>query len=124
MRSVMMLTGLASLIGLWVLVTPFAFEATDEGLWSNAIAGFLVFLIAGMAFYSIMYKKTINMVLPAIAAVIGLYIVVSPYVFDIGVDELLWSNVVAGLVVFVLTGYSTYAVRDGITAPREPAGAD
>ena len=43
------LSGIASLIGLWILISPFAFEATAAALWNNVLVRAAIFRVAGSA---------------------------------------------------------------------------
>lgn len=111
------LSVLTALLGLWILASPFVWEATEAALWNNAIVGAVVFLIGAFNYYRVMDDQSINLASMALAALLGLWVLVTPFAFDVGVDTLLWSNVVAGIIVALLGGYVAYERRSVQTGP-------
>lgn len=116
-------SGLVALVGLWILASPFMFESTETAVWSNVIAGAGIFLIAGYNFYRMSRDDLANVGAAALVAVIGVYAIISPYVIEMGSDELLWSTAAAGLVVAILSGYNAYASSRAETAEPAPTRA-
>lgn len=111
------LSVLAALLGLWILASPFIWAATEAALWNNAIVGAVVFLIGAFNYYRLTNGQTINLASMALAALLGLWVLVTPFAFDVGVETLLWSNVVAGIIVALLGGYVAYERRSVQTGP-------
>lgn len=114
------LTGLSSLIGLAIVASPFVFDATDTGLWHHVAVGAIIFLLAGIGYYQVMTGRPVNLAVMGLAALLGLWMVIAPFAVDVGVDELLWTSVIAGLAVFLFTGYVAYMGRSrraGIARP-------
>lgn len=112
---------LAALIGIWILASPFVFEATDEGMWNNVIVGSVVFVLGAYAVFRTMNELSVSIIVTALIAILGLWAVIAPYAFDIGVNELLWSNIIAGLVVFLTSVYATYLDRNQRATRPDPA---
>lgn len=105
---------LAALAGLWVLVTPFVLSGpVDSGavLWSNVIAGGLVVGCAAYTAYRL--RSTAEAVTWQqwsgwLAAVIGLWVLASPFVLTgtVATSSVMWSNVIAGILILVLAVYA------------------
>ncbi|WIV66531.1 SPW repeat domain-containing protein [Natrialbaceae archaeon AArc-T1-2] len=115
------LSGIASLVGLWILVSPFVYAATDAGLWNNVIIGAAIFLIAGYNYYRIVNDYPTSVGAMSLVALLALWTIAAPFTFEIGVDALLWSNVVAGLLGLIFAGYVAYTGRR--IRAGAPAGA-
>lgn len=116
-RATMYVSGLVSLVGLWIAVSPFVYETTEMALWNNVVVGAAIFLIAGYNFYRT-YEGTLASVGSAsLVALLGLWMIVTPFVMALDSDVLFWSNVAAGAVVALLAGYNAYASREARTTP-------
>lgn len=112
------LSRLAALLGLWVLSSPFVLTgAVGSGLpmWSNVIAGALILVFAGYAAYSFRTNSdvgdgTADEWSGWLAALAGLWIVVSPFLLTgmITGRTVMWSNAIAGSVALVLGAYAGY----------------
>lgn len=109
---------LGALVGLWVLASPFVLSgAVDSGtaLWSTVGAGAVIAILAIYGAYTIRTSVASDAnSLPElggwVAGLAGLWIVGSPFVIggDIAGTAMMASNVVAGLVAFVLMAYVGY----------------
>lgn len=112
---------LTALVGLWVLVSPFVLTgAITEGtvMWSNVVAGVLIVVLGAFSAYELrtadeMPAGTGGEYTSWIAALAGLYVLVTPFVLTGAITEgtALYSNVVAGLIALVLAGYAGYFVQ-------------
>ena len=113
----------AALVGLWVLVSPFVVSGSITSgtpMWSNAIAGIVVLVLTAFGAYTIRTSAETATSSSGewsgwIAALAGLWIVVSPFIVGGTIDAgtTLWSNVVAGAVVLVLAAYTGYYLHSG-----------
>ena len=108
---------LAALLGLWIVASPFVWEATEAVLWNNVLVGAAVFLIGAFNYYLVANDRPTNLASMALAAILGLWVLITPAAFAIGSEPLVWSNVVAGLVVALLGGYVAYERRSIQTGP-------
>lgn len=124
------LSGIVSLIGLWVLISPFVYEAAASTLWNNVIVGGAVFLLAGYNYYRIVTGHPTSTGVMSLVVLLGLWTIVAPFAFagefavgavagaDVAAEGLVWSNVVVGALGALIAAYVAYA------AGREaPAGA-
>lgn len=110
---------LAALVGLWVLVSPFVLSGpftSGTAMWSNVVAGIVVFVLAAFAAYEL------RTAVPGsewsewsgwLAALAGLWILASPFVLtgSITAGNPMYSNVAAGIVAAALAAYAGYGVE-------------
>ncbi|MEY7847993.1 SPW repeat protein [Natrarchaeobius sp. A-rgal3] len=125
------LSGIVSLIGLWIVVSPFVYEAAAEFTWNNVAVGGAIFLLAGYNFYRIITAHPTSTSVMSLVALLALWILVAPFALEgqfamegleVAAAGLAWSNVVSGIVGAVLAAYIAYAA--GRRAPAgTPAGA-
>lgn len=110
---------LAALVGLWVLVSPFALTgsiASGTAMWSNVIAGVLVLVLAAYGAYALRSSAVTNVAAEWsgwLAGLAGLWILVSPFVLTgaIASGNPMYSNVIAGGIAAVLAAYAGYAME-------------
>jgi hypothetical protein len=112
------LSGIVSLIGLWLAVSPLVYETGESVLWNNLLIGGAIVVLAGYNYYRISNGHSTSTGVVSLAALLALWLAVSHWViagqFALGGLEeastgLLWSNVVSGLVVAALSAYIAYA---------------
>lgn len=118
--SMKFVSGLVSLVGLWIGVSPFVYDTTEMGLWNNVVVGLAVFLVAGYNFYRMQRGFFASVGSASLVALLGLWTIVAPFVMAFESDILFWSNVAAGAVIALLAAYNAYANRE---AQAAPAGA-
>lgn len=114
------LSGIAALVGLWILASPFVLESAQAAVWNNAIVGAAILLLAGYNYYRIVSATPTSVGVMSFAALLGIWTAVAPFAFEIGSQLLQWSNVAAGVLALILAGYVAYAGRSVRTAT--PAG--
>ena len=124
------LSGIISLIGLWIAVSPFVYEAMASLLWNNVIVGAAIFLLAGYNYYRIVTDHPTSVGVMSLVALLGLWILVAPFAIEgqiavegleAAAEGLVWSSVVAGILTTVLAAYVAYAAR-GDVRTGAPAG--
>jgi hypothetical protein len=104
-------SGIVSLIGLWIFASPLIYDSTTFSFWNNVAVGAAIFLIAGYTFYQLsngMYASVGGL---SLVVLLGLWTIAAPYVVDFDTGALELSNVAAGSAVAVLAGYEAYANR-------------
>ena len=106
------LSGIASLVGLWIAVSPFVYEVTATARWNDLLVGAGIFLIAGYNFYRRTKGYATNVGAMSLVALLGLWTLLSPFVIEMDSEAMTWSNVVSGLVAALLAAYVAYAGRD------------
>ncbi len=103
------LSALVALVGLWLVASPFVFEATETAVWNNTMVGTAIFLLAGYNFYRLSKDQLASVGIASLAVLLGLWAVISPYVIEMGSDQLATSTLVAGLVIAAISAYNAYA---------------
>ncbi|MFC7009141.1 SPW repeat protein [Halalkalicoccus salilacus] len=116
------LSAIAALIGLYLVASPFIFEATETAIWNNTLVGTAIFLLGGYNFYRLSKDRLGSGGIAVLAALLGLWALVSPYVIEMGSTELATSTVISGLIVAVLSAYSAYA-NNKADMPEPPLSA-
>ncbi|AGB15537.1 SPW repeat protein [Halovivax ruber XH-70] len=102
-------SALAAIVGLWLVASPFLYEATDAAYWNNTLVGTGIFALAGYNFYRLSKDHLASVGVASLAILLGLWAVVSPYLIDMGSSVLSTSTIVSGLAVAALSAYSAYA---------------
>lgn len=124
------LSGIVSLIGLWIAASPFVYEVSQSMRWNNVIVGLAIFLVAGYNFYRIVSDRPTSTGAMSLVVLLALWTMVSQFAIggefalaELGVasEGLVWSNVVSGVIGALIAAYVAYAagrrVRTG--APAE-----
>lgn len=114
---------LAALVGLWVLMSPFVLSGPIGGgtpMYSNAIAGVVVLVLAAVGASAIRAgvetsKNTPGELSGWIAGLVGIWMIVTPFVLNSSIDSgaVMWSNATAGVIAFILAGYTGYYLHSG-----------
>ncbi|OVE85552.1 SPW repeat domain-containing protein [Natronolimnobius baerhuensis] len=117
------LSALVALIGLYLVASPFLFEATDAAYWNDTLVGTAIFLLAGYNFYLLSKDRLANVSIASLAALLGLWALVSPAVIEMGSNELATGTAISGLLVAILSAYNAYANSKADTPDHAGAGA-
>ena len=107
-RVMQWVSGLAALVGLWLVASPFLFESTDTAVWNNTLVGTAIFALAGYNFVRMSRDRLAAVGVAALVILLGLWAAVSPYVIDMGSDTLLLSTVASGLIIAALSTFNAY----------------
>lgn len=116
-------SALAALAGLGLVAAPFVFEATETAIWNDTITGTAIFLAAGYNFYRLSKDRLASVGAAALAALLGVWALVSPYVMEMGSTELATTTMGLGLIVAALSAYNAYANNKADTPERTPRRA-
>lgn len=100
-------SGINVLAGLWFIAVPFWFGSTSSQLWSGVVSGVVVACLAGYDYYRESDGEAASEWAAGISGLFGLWMIASPFVFAAG-SALLWSDVIAGIVVACLGAYNVY----------------
>lgn len=104
------LAGIVALVGAWIFVTPFLFEMPDSHFWNNIAVGGVIAILAAysgeQARRGVMSTWVIGL-----AALLGLWMIATPFVYESVSDAVLYSDVLSGAVVAILGGYDTYMAQ-------------
>ena len=101
------LTGLNTLLGVWLFVSPFIFQTTAGGAWNLFIVGAAIAILAGYNWARTSQGRVPSSGVSSVNAVLGLWMALSPFVFLYGV-ALSWNVVITGLLVLAFAGYVAY----------------
>jgi len=104
-------SALAAVVALWVIASPFIYESTDAAAWNNTLVGTAIFLLAGYNFVRLSRGELANAGAAALTLLLGLWIVVSPFIMGMGSDELATSTILSGIVIAILSAYNAYTNR-------------
>lgn len=107
-RVMQWVSGLAALVGLWLVASPFLFESTDTAVWNDTLVGTAIFALAGYNFVRMSRDRLAAVGVAALVILLGLWAAVSPYVIDMGSDTLLLSTVASGLIIAALSTFNAY----------------
>lgn len=116
-------TAAAVVVGLWVIASPFVYDVAETALWNAVIVGVLVAIVAGYNLYRRTDADPVHVGGASLTALLGLWLIASPWALGVTGSGMLWSSVVAGIVVAGIGGYNAYIGRrqQGMTATERPA---
>jgi len=106
-EQVMTASGLDTLAGVWLLLSPFILRfGVPAGITNNVLVGIVIAVLAIVRFsgaYSQSWISWINVVL-------GVWVLISPWVLQFsGFHTATMNNVILGIIVVVLAGWSALA---------------
>jgi drug/metabolite transporter (DMT)-like permease len=112
-------SALVALIGLYLVASPFLFEATETAIWNDTLVGTAIFVVAGYNFVRLSRDRLASVGAAALAVLLGIWTLVSPAVIEMGSSELATGTAVSGLLVAALSAYNAYA-NSKADAPERP----
>lgn len=119
------LSGVSALLGAWVFVAAFLFTMPTNHFWNSVVVGAAIVVLGAYAYTNAADPTSGRRYATGLAALLGLWMIASPFVFALETGTaLFWSDVVAGILVAVLSGYDTYETGAGAgvgAEEREPA---
>jgi hypothetical protein len=94
-------------LGLWLIASPWALQFTtaSAAAWNVWISGGIIAVLAAAALYQVQkWEEWTN-------AVIGIWLVVSPWVLGFSSDAVTtWNAAIIGLLVLCVAGWELYAL--------------
>lgn len=108
------ISAIIGLLGLWMILQAVLFELTAGQFWNDVIVGALLLAVGGYNYYRRADERLGNIGAATLAALIGLWLVASPFVFgagDAASGFAFWNDLVVGLLALVLGAYSAYRGR-------------
>lgn len=106
------------LAGLWLVIAPFAlnFTSSSNAMWNSIIVGVVVLVLAAIRAFDPDEREGISWV----NMVLGLWMVVSPYVLGYtNVNQAQTNALVTGVIILALAAFSAYETNE---AHREAGG--
>lgn len=107
--SMQWLSALVALIGLYLVASPFIFEATETAIWNDTLVGTAIFALAGYNFVRLSKDRLASVGIAALVTLLGVWALVSPSVIEMGSNELATGTAISGLLVALLSAYNAYA---------------
>ncbi|WP_435175795.1 SPW repeat domain-containing protein [Halorussus sp. AFM4] len=119
--------GLNVLLGLWLIVAPFVWDAVVAGdiwadgvfggalaanPWNDMVVGAAIAVLAAYNFYRAANEEAISVGVASLVALLGLWLVVAPFIYDTASALSFWNDIVVGALVAILAGYNIYTARD------------
>lgn len=109
--QVRMASGLDTAAGLWLIISAFTLAESPAGFWNFLIVGLLVGAMALARATRAQEQAGLSWA----NAILGAWLVVSPWVLDYAVEAAQWNAVISGIVIVCLAVWSAAA-----TPRREP----
>lgn len=114
------LAGTTAVLGLWLIAAPFVFGVSGTGLWNAVIVGSMIAIVGGYNWYLTTRGEEVNVAGASFNALLGLWVIAAPFLFDPGTSAL-WNDVIVGAVVASLAGYNAYAANNAKERSAQPA---
>ncbi len=119
------ISAIIALLGVWMIVEAVLLDLVAGQFWNDVVVGLLLLAAGGYNYYRRADAQMANVAAASLAAVLGLWLVASPFVFgDAGAATgfAFWNDVVVGLFAFILGAYSAYRGRDRRRTARRTTG--
>ncbi|UPW01192.1 SPW repeat protein [Halorussus gelatinilyticus] len=100
-----------ALVGGWIVLSAFLYSPPAANFWNDIIVGAAIGVIAGYNAVRADDRESVNTGAASLVALLGLWMVVAPFVFETAFEGAFWSDVVSGALVAVLAGYNVYQSR-------------
>ncbi|QLK25686.1 SPW repeat protein [Natrinema zhouii] len=117
------LSALVALLGLYLVASPFIFEATNEAIWNDTLVGTAIFLTAGYNFVRLSRDRLASVGVASLAVLLGLWALISPSFIEMGSNTLATGTAITGLLVAALSAYNAYANNKADTPDQARARA-
>jgi len=90
--------------GLWLLLSPYilGFAAITVALVNNILLGIVIGVLALFR----VYKPEKTSWLSVVNAILGLWLIISPFALSFGSAAPIWNNVILGIIVVVMAVWS------------------
>lgn len=112
-------SGLDVLAGIWLIISPFVlgFQDIRNATSNDVIFGIIIVILAAIRFFGAYAVSSLSW----IVALIGLWILVSPWVLAYFVNGTpLWNNIITGIVIIVLACWGAIATATEHHYPTNP----
>lgn len=111
------ISAIIALAGLWLVVEAIWFDLVAANFWNDVVVGGLLILLGGYNYYRRTNDELGSTGASAVSGLLGLWLVVSPWVYGAGFSEVavvggVWNDIIIGLIVLVLAAFSVYEARD------------
>lgn len=110
-KSIKVVAGISSLLGLWLIGTSLLLGAPSSHLVSNVVTGGLISALAGRAYFRKRQSKSSGRTKSAsrfgfaLVGLLGLWAIATPFVFPVD-GVLFWNDIVVGVLVAMTSVYN------------------
>lgn len=101
------LAGSNAVLGLWLLVVPFLFNAPTGALYSALTVGSLVAIVGGYNYYVTTKDKEVSSAGAGFNGLLGLYVIAAPFLFGVP-TWVMWNGVIVGSLIALMGFYNAY----------------
>lgn len=101
------LAGINTILGFWLIIAPFVFEAPTSDLWNDIIVGAAIVFLAGYNYYRETDQQPMSTGSAGLNLLLGFWLIVAPFITGVS-GRLLWNDVIVGILVASFAGYNTY----------------
>lgn len=99
-------SGINVLIGLWLIIAPFALAyESSQGYWNDIIVGILIGAFALMRFMGAFRAAWLSW----INVLLGIWLIIAPFALGYATARSHWNDVIVGIIVAVLAAWSAFA---------------
>ncbi|MCA9875565.1 MAG: SPW repeat protein [Anaerolineales bacterium] len=98
-------SGINIALGAWLLIAPFVwgYSGTSTALWNDWIVGAIVIILGAIR----VWRPTENTWLSWVNAVLGVWLVIAPFVLNYcTITAALWNDIIVGVAIAVLGAWS------------------
>jgi thiol:disulfide interchange protein len=126
-------SALIALLGGWMIVEAFLLDIVLTQFWNDVLVGALLLAVGGYNYYRRSDAEVGSMAAAGIAALLGLWLIVAPFVLgaagdatavDAVNDLAFWNDTIAGAIALLLGLYSAYEIRKDSSEARRATSAD
>ncbi|WP_247001050.1 SPW repeat domain-containing protein [Halosolutus gelatinilyticus] len=113
--------GVTAVIGVFILFSSVVFTMSGLIGIHNVLVGAAIATIASYHAFRSDEQRSPSVVIAAVLAVLGLWMIASPFVFGVSRDLIIWLNVATGVLVTALSIAGVYGTLQTSTAARANA---
>ena len=118
------ISALIALLGGWLVASAFLFDPPAANFWNDIIVGAAIGIIAGYNAIKTDDYETVSTGAASLVALLGLWMVIAPFIFETVTQVAFWSDIITGALVAALGAYNAYQSRSTArrTATAEAGG--
>lgn len=102
------ISSVATLAGLWAIVSPFVLGASGIWIWNNVLTGAIIAGLAGFLTMQVGEDSAGLGFLGGFAVLAGVWLAAAPFVFAVTASLPIASNILTGLVIVLAIVYVVY----------------
>jgi thiosulfate reductase cytochrome b subunit len=99
-----------ALLGIWFIVAPYAlvFTSRPVEMWTSIAGGIILLVLAGWAVFSEDARR--RAWVQYVNGLVGIWFIIAPFVLALTARPQLWTSLIGGAIVLVLSGYLAFRV--------------